>query len=493
MLPTVDLVALGGYLAAVVGLGFWFGRRTRGADEFMTADRSLPGWAIGLSMFGSYISSISFLLNPGKAYAANWNALVFSLSAPVAAAVAVRWFVPFYRRLGDISAYEHLERRFGAWARTYAVVCFLLVQMARMGAIVYPLGLAAAPLTGWSVATTIIVTGVLMTIYTMVGGMKAVVWVGVLQSLILMGGTALCLAAVVLKTPGGLGAILHTGAAHDKFSLGSFDISFTESTFWVMLFFGLATHLSNFSVDQSFVQRYLVARDDREAAKGVWIAALLYVPIAAVFFFIGTSLYVFYLARPELASAFHGADKAFPHFIATQLPPGAAGIVVAAIFAASMDSNLNSMATLTLRDLYLRYVRPGASDRQSLRVLRLSTLFWGAVSTAVGLAMIGVGAGLDAWWQLAGLFSGGVLGLFLLGLVSRRADNAAGALGVIIGVLVITWMTLPALAAAISWPLPRLLRNPLHANMTIVVGTLTIFLVGLLVSRLRSPSLEGKG
>lgn len=488
IMPTLDLAVLGGYLAAVVGLGFWFGRRTRNADEFMAASRSLPGWAVGLSMFGSYISSISFLLNPGKAYAENWNALVFSLSAPLAAAVAVRWFVPFYRSLGEISAYEHLERRFGAWARTYAVICFLLTQMARMGAIVYPLGLVVAPLTGWSVAATVVVTGALMTIYTMAGGMKAVVWIGVLQSLLLVAGTALCLVAVVQQTPGGLSEILRTGAAHHKFSLGSFGPSLTQATFWVMFLFGLTTHVSNFAVDQGFVQRYMVARDDREAAKSVWIAAFLYVPVAAVFFFIGTSLFVFYGSRPELAAEFVGADKAFPHFISTQLPAGAAGLVVAAIFAASMDSNLNSMATLTLRDLYQRYLRPGATERESLVVLRLSTLLWGVAGTLVGLAMIGVGTGLDAWWQLAGLFSGGVLGLFLLGLVSRRADNAAGALGVIIGVLVITWMTLPSLAKALGRKVPRLLENPLHANMTIVVGTLTIFLVGLFVSSFQAAA-----
>jgi SSS family solute:Na+ symporter len=119
-------------------------------------------------MFGSYVSSISFLANPGKAYAGNWNPFVFSLATPIAAAIAVRWFVPFYRKMGEISAYEHLERRFGPWARSYAVVCFLLVQMARTGTVIYLLALAVAPLTGWPVVTIIILTGVLMTFYTQV-------------------------------------------------------------------------------------------------------------------------------------------------------------------------------------------------------------------------------------------------------------------------------------------------------------------------------------
>jgi SSS family solute:Na+ symporter len=480
-LPTVDLLVLGAYLAAVVGIGLWLGRRGGDAADFMAAGRAMPGWAVGLSMFGSYISSISFLANPGEAYANNWNAVAFTLATPLAAAIAVRWFVPFYLRQGEISAYEHLERRFGRWARTYAVVCFLLYQMARMGTVVYLLALAVRGLTQWDVAATIIVTGALMTIYTMAGGIKAVVWVGVLQSGILIAGTLVCLAAVILTAPGGLAEIVRVGAEQDKFSLGSFGPSLSESTFWVVFVFGLVTHLTNFGVDQSYVQRYLTARSDRDAKRSVWLTAWLYLPVAPVFFFIGTSLFVFY-GRPEFATEGVRPDTAFPHFIATQLPVGLAGLVVAAIFAASMDSNLNSMATLTLCDLYKPYLRPHAGEKESMRVLHLSTLFWGVAGTGVGLAMIRVERALDAWWNLAGFFSGGVLGLFLLGLVSRRAGPAAGVLGVVLGMAVTVWMVLPSLM-----DVPDLLRNPWHARMTIVVGTITILLAGLAATALVRP------
>jgi solute:Na+ symporter, SSS family len=474
MLAAPDLIVLVAYLIAVIGIGLWLGRRGSSPDEYMAAGRSLPGWAVGLSMFGSYVSSISFLANPGKAYADNWNAFVFSLATPIAAAVAIRWFMPFYRHSGEISAYEHLENRFGPWARTYAVVCFLLYQMARMGTVIYLLALAVGPLTGWHVTTTIAVTGALMTFYTLIGGIKAVVWTGVLQSGVLVAGTLLCLAAIILKTPGGVGGILEAGVADHKFSLGSFGTSLTAPTFWVMFAFGLFTHLTNFGVDQSYVQRYITARDDREAAKSIWITAILYMPVAAIFFFVGTGLYVLYGADQP-------PDKVFPMFIATQLPVGTAGLVVAAIFAASMDSNLNSMATLTYCDIYQRYFRPQAGSRESMVVLYLATFFWGVASVAVAMYMIRVEKTLDAWWGLAGVFSGGVLGLFVLGLICRRADNVAGAIGVIVGVLVIVWMTLPKLV-----DVPPLLRNSLDANLTIVVGTLTIFLVGLLIAEIRA-------
>jgi SSS family solute:Na+ symporter len=285
---------------------------------------------------------------------------------------------------------------------------------------------------------------------------------------------------LLLKTPGGLAEIVRTGVATDKFSLGSFGSSLAgpDPTFWVVFMYGLVINLGNFAIDQSYVQRYITARNDREAAKSVWITALLYVPVAAVFFFIGTALFVFYGAQPELLGSTK-ADQVFPHFIATQLPIGCAGIVVAAIFAAAMDSNLNSMATLTLCDLYKRYLRPAAGERESMHVLRLSTLAWGAIGTGTALAMIEAKSVLDAWWELAGIFSGGMLGLFLLGLISR-ANNAAAATAVLIGVLVILWMWL---STTNYWPESLShLRNPTHGFMTSVVGTLVILLVGLLLS-----------
>jgi len=481
MVRTADLIVLLAYLAAVVGIGFWFARRSTSTNEYTAAGRSLPGWAIGLSMFGSYISSISFLANPGAAYKSNWNAFVFSLATPFAAVIAVRWFVPFYRRSGHVSAYEHLETRFGPWARSYAVSCFLLYQTARMGTVIYLLGKAVAPLTGWPVPTTIVATGVLMTLYTLAGGIKAVVWTGVLQSFVLVAGTAVCLVLLLVGTQGGVSETISKGIAEGKFSLGAFGSSLYEPTFWVVFIFGLVTHLTNFGVDQSYVQRYITARDDREAAKSVWITTLMYVPVAGVFFFIGTALFVYYGQQPELLPTGGSADDIFPHFIATRLPAGMAGLVVAAIFAASMDSNLNSMATLTLIDFYKRYLRPHAGERESMRVLHVSTALWGALSIGVGLAMIRVDTALDAWWKLAGIFSGGVLGLFLLGLVSRRAHGAAAGAGVILGALVITWMALPNLI-----DVPSQFRNPLHAHMTIVVGTAVIFFVGLALTQLRA-------
>ena len=486
-MTALDITVLIAYLAGVVGFGCWFVRRSRNTEGFMAASRSLPGWAVGLSIFGTYVSSISFLALPGKAFGGNWNPFVFSLSLPIAAWIAVRFFVPFYRTGGQISAYHHLEHRFGPWARTYGVACYLLTQLARMGAIMYLVALALAPFTGWDIKTIILITGVLVTVYTMAGGIEAVIWTDVVQSVVLTFGATFCLVWLMSGMPEGPGQVFRIASEHGKFSLGSFSLSLTEPTVWVVLLYGLTINLQNFGIDQGIVQRYITAKSDVEAGKSVWLGALLYLPISAMLFLIGTALFAFYASQPELLpgsiNAAEKPDAVFPHFIASQLPPGMTGLLVAAIFAAAMssvDSSLNSSATLILRDVYQRYLRPTAGETESMCVLYASTLVWGVAGTGTALAMIHVRSALDTWWQLAGIFSGGMLGLFLLGLGPRRVGNAAAAGGVIAGVLVILWMTFSPAGTGALEPL----GSPFHSFLIIVIGTATILVVGLLMARL---------
>lgn len=486
-LPWVDLLVLIIYLAGIVGIGLAFAHRSRSPEGFMAAGRAAPGWAVGLSIFGTYVSSISFLALPGKAFGSNWNAFVFSLSLPLTTWLAVRYFVPFYRKGNEISAYHHLEKRFGAWARTYAVICYLLTQLARMGTIMYLLALALAPLTGWRIETIILLTGLVVIVYTLIGGMEAVIWTDVVQSIIFIAGAVATVIVLLNGMPAGPGQTFTIAQDHGKFSLGSFGPSLTSETFWVVLIYGIFINLQNFGIDQSYVQRYLTARTDREAARSVWLGALLYLPVSAVFFFIGTALFAFYSARPGLlpAAVESKPDAVFPHFIVTQLPAGLVGLVIASIFAAAqstISSCINCSATLFLCDIYRRYWRPGATDRESMRVLHLSTLVLGALGIAAALAMIQMRSALDQWWSLAAILSGGMLGLFLLGRISRRVAGRHAAVGVALGILVILWMTFSP-----KWDAPRL-RSPFHPLLVIVVGSLTILGTGLLLAAAESPA-----
>ncbi|OIR07512.1 sodium/glucose cotransporter [mine drainage metagenome] len=487
---TLDGVVLATYFAGTmaIGLGFW--RRSRSVEGYTAADRSLPGWLTGLSILGTYVSSISFLALPGKAFASNWNPFVFSLGLPLATWIAVRWFLPFYRKAGHLSAYEHLEKRFGAWARVYAGVCYLLTQIARVGTVMYLMALPLTALLGWDIRTIILVTGVSVTVYTLVGGIVAVIWTDAIQTIVLMAGALLCAVLMLRMLPGGPAQLFRIAAEHHKFSLGSFGAGLSQPTFWVVLAYGLVINLQNFGVDQNYVQRYLAAKSDSEARKSVWIGGLLYVPLSAVFFFIGTALFAYYTTHPgELPASLHGAahsDSVFPWFIVTVLPSGVSGLLVAAIFAAAMSTvstSLNSSATILLNDFYRRYVNPQASGAQMMRLLRRTTVLWGVLGTLMALAMVHVKSALDTWWMLAGVFGGGMLGLFLLGMLSRRVGGRAAFTGVLCGVLMILWMTLSPQIAS----LPPDLRSPFHGFLIIVFGTATILAVGFLCALWMRP------
>ncbi len=482
----LDLAVLAGYFLATMALGFAFSRRSRSVEGFTAADRSLPGWLTGLSILGTYISSITFLALPAKAYASNWNAFVFSLSLPLATWIAVTWFLPFYRSSAYVSAYQHLESRFGPWARAYASLCYLLTQLARMGTVMYLMALPLSVLLGWDIRAVILVTGVSVTVYALVGGIVAVIYTDAIQTAVLVAGAVVCAALMIGALPEGPGQLFRIAAAHHKFSLGSFGPGLREPTFWVVLVYGLVINLQNFGIDQNYVQRYIASKSDAEARKSVWLGGLTYVPLSAVFLFIGTALFAYYAASPDaLPAAYRDpakADSVFPWFIVTALPPGITGLLIAAIFAAAMSTvstSLNSSATIILNDYYRRYVNRRADERQSMRLLRWTTVVWGLAGTGAAIAMTTVRSALDAWWALAGIFGGGTLGLFLLGFLSRRTGNRAAMAGVGTGIALILWMTVSPRWTSV----PSAWRSPFHEFLVIVFGTVAVLAVGLAVGR----------
>lgn len=505
-LPIIDLSIIALYLLGMIGVGVYFSRRNNSTDQFTKASGHIPGWALGISLYATFLSSNTFLGVPGKAFGSNWNSFVFSLSMPLAAWIAAKFFVPFYRKTGEISAYTHLEHRFGPWARTYAMLCFVLTQLARMGSIFFGIALTLQALTGIDMRTIMVVSGICIIIYTMLGGMEAVIWTEVAQGIIKTIGAIVVLWIVVMEMENGFGDIITIGAGDDKFSLGSFSLTdFTTSTFWVVFLYGFFINLNNFGIDQNYVQRYHTAKNAKEAARSIWLCVYWYLPVSLVFFFIGTALYAYFQQHPELIenvkqqvaiekgvamtslTAADYGDKVLPHFMVTKVPHGLLGLIIAAILSAAMStisSGMNSSATVFLKDIYQRYIDKNVSPKKELIVLYISTASMGVLAIATGIVMIGVKSILDLWWQLAGIFAGGMLGLFLLGMISKSAGNATAKLATTIGILVIIWMTFSVL-------LPEEyagLRNPLHMNMVIVIGTLAIFLSGILISRFRKSN-----
>lgn len=485
----LDIIVFIVFTAGIVLMGCSFYRKKTSAAEFTHAGRSIPGWVIGMSIFSTYVSSISYLGNPGKAFAADWNPFVFGLSIPIASYFTARYFVPFYRRGGSVSAYAFLEERFGVWARLYASACYLLTQIARMGSILFLLAMPMNVLMGWPLPTVIVVTSVAIIIYSMLGGMKAVIWTEAVQGIVLIGGALLCLGVLLWSMPEGpmqtfrIGMETLTDAGRCKFSLGSFSITdWSTSTFWVCLIYGVFINLQNYGIDQNYVQRYHTARTDRDATRAALFGGYLFIPVSAVFFLIGTALFAYYQALPDAQVETYVAagktDYVFPYFIVNQLPHGLTGLLIASIFAAGMSTvatSVTSSSTILLTDYYLR-LRPTAGNREQLACLKGGAVLVGVLGIGVALALVGVDSILDAWWKLSSIFSGGMLGLFLLGYVTQRmagrtVRSVAAGIGVVCGFLVIAWIS------AASWlGLPS---TGLHEYLAIVLGTTTIFFVGL--------------
>jgi len=558
----LDWIVLIGYFVGTMGIGFYFYSRTRTAEGFTAGNRSIPGWVCGLSIFATFLSSISYLANAGKSFVADWNPFVFSLTVPLATWVAVKYFLPYYRKSKHVSAYAALEDRFGLWARMYASFFYMLTQLARMAVVMYLVALPMQVIFGWDIYLILAVVGISVTIYSLVGGVTAVIWTDAIQAIVLMGGAVIVLVVMLVQMPGGAGQVFEVGASYQKFSLGSFSTDMAEKTFWTLILFGIAENLRNFGIDQSYIQRYIASKSDREAKRGLWLAGLLFVPMSALFFFIGTSLFAFFhadkvvdleamhpsaaqveaawdspeladlnavrqvVARQELLQAGRAesepsfaaeqetiartkglkdlGDRIFPYFISVYLPPGLTGLLIAAVFAAGMSTistSLNSSATLVLTDYYKRLINPKASGRQEMTVLYLATIVWGVLGTGLAVLLVQVTeSALDMWWTLSGIFSGGMVGLFLLGLLSRTARNPAAVASVLIGLLVIIWMSLPRVSdmllnASVDSTIHRCgetlknlssggLSSPFNALLIPVVGTLTILVVGITLTKL---------
>lgn len=477
-----DLVIFFLYLVGITLFGLSFYRKNKTTSAFTLGNRNIPRWVITLSFFATYVSSISYLALPGSAYLGNWNAFVFSLSIPVAAVIGMRVFVPLYRRVNSPSAYTFLEQRFGPWARVYASASYFLTQLMRIGTILYLLALCINSIFGWDLAAVIIITGVVVMVYSILGGIQAVVWTDAIQAIILITGAIICSVFILFSLPQGPGQLFSIASESHKFSLGSFGGDLSESTFWVVLVYGIFINLQNYGIDQNYVQRYMASKSDRDAKRSAFNGGMLYIPVSLLLLFIGTALFSFYEAgsgtlSPQLQATENG-DAIFPFFIVNELPVGISGLLIASIFAAGMSTistSYNSTATVFLSDYYRRFFKKKASEKDSMKVLYLSSLVISICGIGIALAMINVKSALDSWWKLASVFSGGMLGLFLLAMVARSNRSAGAIIGVSAGVAVILWMSLSDIFFS-----EANLGMRFHTYLTIVFGTMTIFFVGFI-------------
>ena len=429
------------YLAAILAVGLYFSRREKGTDDFFLGGRRVRWWAAGLSIFGTQLSAITFMAIPAKVYATNWVYILAQAAIIIVAPIIVFCYLPFFRRLNVTTAYEYLEKRFNVALRLLGGIAFCLMQLGRMGIVLFLPATALSTVTDINIYTCILVMGVLCTIYTVMGGIEAVIWTDVLQVIILMGGALLCIVVIALDTKGGIAGIVDAGRQADKFHTVNLSWDYTIAALWVVVIGNIFSNLVPYSADQTVIQRYLTTPTEKQAANAIWTNAFLAVPAGLTFFFLGTALYAFYKLKPENLNPTLDTDAILPWFIARELPIGAAGLVLAAVFAAAMsslDSSMNSMATVLVTDFYHRF-KPASSDRRRLLMARIITVAVGTFGTGCALLMATypIKSLYDLFLALLGLAGGGLAGVFMLGIFTRRANSAGALIGVFCSTIIL--------------------------------------------------------
>lgn len=435
-----DYVALAVYFAVNLGIGWWCMRRRRSDADFFLGGRQMAWWAAGISFFATGASSISFMALPAKTFQTDWLVFGSGPSQSLAGVVTGMVFVGLLRRLNMVTIFDYLERRFSRPVRLLgSCLAVLLKACGRMSVVMLLPALALSTVTGLNVYISLLLMGLVTTIYAMEGGFEAVVWTDVLQVSVTFGGVALALGFMAHGVEGGLAGIITQGQAAGKFEMVSWSLDASEPTVWVFLGMFLGSIFTQVA-DQPLMQRALSTPDERAARRTVVLGALMGIPSTIIFFFVGTSLWVFYQAHPERLAAALPNDAIFPYFIVNELPHGFIGLVIAALFASAMgalSSALNSSAAMIATDL----VRSeGWSESRRTSFARWTTIGLGLLGTAMAalIASLQVQSLWDQYLKLLALIGGGFPGVFALGLLTRRA-NAPGVLVGAIASIGITW------------------------------------------------------
>jgi solute:Na+ symporter, SSS family len=449
VLSWLDYLVIAIYLLGITAFGSWFARFQKTTRDYFLTGRSVPWWAICFTIVATETSTLSFIGVPADAYAGNMTFLQLAIGYIVGRLLVSVLFIPAYFRGDLFTSYELLQRRFGAPVKNVAAVIFLATRTFADGFRLYATALVIAVVTQVPVTWTVLILGAAMIVYTVRGGVAAVIWTDVIQMFIYVGGALLVFFGLLDLIPGGWNEVTTVGAAHFRV----FDFSTDPTrvyTFWAGLFGGIALTLATHGTDQFLVQRLLSGRSATQASAGLVLSGFIVFAQFTLFLIIGVMLYTYYEGTP-LPRPLGRNDEILPLFVVTSLPHGISGFIVAAIVAAALSPSINSMAATTVNDFYLKYVRPDADETTLMRVSRHATIFWGIAQIAVAVAAQWVmGSVLAAGLAVLSLAAGPVLGAFLIGVLTTRVGTNAMLAGMVSGVLVLAWVWWTG-AAAWTW------------------------------------------
>ena len=456
----LDVAIIVLYLAAVLAAGLYFSRRQQTTRRYFLGGHQLPWWAIAASIVATETSTITFISVPGTAWAAGGDfrflQLVFGYC--IARVIISFVFMPWYFRGELVTVYELLHSRFGPSVRGLAASLFVVMRTIADGVrLLLTAFVLAALLKSVGIAASIVFLGVVMIVFTLYGGIEAIVWIEVVQFVIYIGGAIA--AAWILIDNVGLDAAIAAGTAANKFRLFDFSFDLTKTfTFWSGIVGGTFLTMSTHGTDQYLVQRYLCTDRPRSAAKALLASAVIVLIQFAAFLFIGVLLFAFYGANAPVTAP----DQVFPHFIANHLPPGISGLVVAAILAAALSSSLSAIAAAVVSDL----AKP-KSERTAMRLSRATVVVAGIAQIAVGLALMHTQrSALGTALSVASFINGPILGVFFLG-ATKRGGTRAALIGMTAGLVAVI---LVAFGTKTAWP------------WYTVVGSVVTFSVGMIAS-----------
>jgi solute:Na+ symporter, SSS family len=439
VLNWLDYAVIGAYLVAIVAFGSWFARFQKTTRDYFLTGRSVPWWAICFTIVATETSTLSFIGVPAGAYAGNMTFLQIAIGYIVGRLLVSALFIPAYFRGELYTSYELLQRRFGAPVKNIAAVIFLATRTFADGIRLFATALVIAVVTQVPVTWTVLVLGIAMIVYTVRGGVSAVIWTDVVQMFIYVGGALLVFFGLLRLIPGGWEEVTRVGADHFRI----FDFSFDPQavyTFWAGLLGGVFLTLSTHGTDQFLVQRLLSGRSAKEASTGLVLSGIVVFLQFTLFLVIGIMLFTYYQGTP-LPRPLDRNDEVLPLFVITSLPHGISGFIVAAIVAAALSPSINSMAATTVNDFYVKYFRPDADEATLMRVSRQATIFWGIAQIAVALgAQYVTRSVLDSGLSVLSLAAGPVLGAFLVGVLTRRIGATAMVIGMVTGIAVLAWI-----------------------------------------------------
>ena len=481
-LHPLDLIIIVLYMGGTLAVGWWFSRKQRNIRDYFLSGKDTPWWALMGSIVATETSTVTFISVPAYAFAPNtggvggdFTFLQIVIGYLIGRLVIVALFIPLYFKGELFTVYQVLDQRFGGRVKRTAASLFLITRSIADGIRLFLTAIVLVALTGWADPVSILIIGVVTIAYTYLGGMAAVIWTDAIQLVVYLVVAVIAEFVLLGKIPGGWNEVVAVGGELHKFNLFDFTFDLSRSyTFWSGVIGGAFLTTATHGTDQLMVQRYLSARNARQATLALLTSGVVILAQFVLFLLIGVMLYVFYQkAGPLPAEVAAKADRVFPHFIVTQLPNGLIGLVVAAIFAAAMSTlsgSLNSLSAAAVTDFYRPLFAPDKSDRHYLNVSRVLTALWGVVQIAVAMIAIAMqGRGVDAVLAVASFTNGPVLGLFLLSALTRRVGPKGALAGVITGIacMAFVWLQLK-----ISW------------QWYVLIGSLITFGAGYLTSLL---------